>query len=155
MHGIFLVVFLGWNTWKVGHFWIVKNIVFHTLSLKFWYAQEMFQKWSCISMQAPSRAEKKMVKQDIPFFDAVLGAACRNWMKNLIRCLKYLVLLKCFSYFGIFRTIASFIKISLGHSLIIRQIFIKFFRTILEIGVQMSWVQCLTESLLLYIYILQ
>jgi len=37
----------------------------------------------------------------------------------------------------IFRTIASFIKISSGHSLIIK-----------EIGLQMSWDRCLAESLL-------
>ena len=49
--------------------------------------------------------------------------------------------------FEIFRTIASFIKISSGHSLIIKLIFIKFFRTIWEIGGQMSWDQCLAESL--------
>ena len=36
--------------------------------------------------------------------------------------------------FEIFRTIASFIKISSGHSLIIKLIFIKFFRIIWEIG---------------------
>ena len=41
--------------------------------------------------------------------------------------------------FEIFRTIASFIKIPSGHSLIIKLIFIKFFRTIWEIGGQMSW----------------
>jgi hypothetical protein len=33
-------------------------------------------------------------------------------------------------HFEIFRTIASFIKISSGHSLIIKLIFVKFFRTI-------------------------
>jgi len=49
--------------------------------------------------------------------------------------------------FEIFRAIASFIKISTGHSLIIKLIFIKFFRTIWEIGGQMSWDQCLAESL--------
>ena len=52
--------------------------------------------------------------------------------------------------FEIFRTVASFIKISSGHSLIIKLIFIKFFRTIWEIGEQMSRDQCLAESLLLY-----
>ena len=36
--------------------------------------------------------------------------------------------------FEIFRTIASFIKTYSGHSLIIKLNFIKFFRTILEIG---------------------
>jgi len=50
--------------------------------------------------------------------------------------------------FEIFRTIVSFIKISSGHSLIIKLIFIKFFRTIWEIGGQMSWDWCLAESLL-------
>ena len=49
--------------------------------------------------------------------------------------------------FEIFRTIASFIKISSGHSLIIKLIFIKFFRTSWEIGGQMSRDQCLAESL--------
>jgi hypothetical protein len=49
--------------------------------------------------------------------------------------------------FEIFRTIASFIKISSGHYLIIKLIFIKFFRTIWEIGEQMSWNWCLAESL--------
>ena len=38
----------------------------------------------------------------------------------------------------IVRTIASFIKISSGHSLIIKLILIKFFRTISEIGGQIS-----------------
>ena len=47
----------------------------------------------------------------------------------------------------IVRTIASFIKISSGHSLIIKLIFIKFFRTISEIGGQISWNQHLAESL--------
>jgi hypothetical protein len=40
---------------------------------------------------------------------------------------------QCFSYivdFEIFRTIANFIKISSGHSLIIKLIYIKFFRKI-------------------------
>ena len=46
-----------------------------------------------------------------------------------------------------FRTIVSFIKISSGHSLIIKLIFIKFFRTIWKIGGQMSWDQCLAESM--------
>ena len=50
--------------------------------------------------------------------------------------------------FEIIRTIASFIKISSGHSLIIKLIFIKFFRTIGEIGGQMSWDQCIAESLI-------
>ena len=50
--------------------------------------------------------------------------------------------------FEIFRTIASFIKISSGHSLMIKLIFIKFFRIIWEIGGQMSWDQHLAESLL-------
>jgi len=50
-------------------------------------------------------------------------------------------------HFEIFRTIASFIKISSGHSLIIKLIFIKFLRTIWEIGGQMSWHRCLAESL--------
>ena len=36
--------------------------------------------------------------------------------------------------FEIFRTISSFTKISSGHSLIIELFFIKFFRTIREIG---------------------
>jgi len=45
--------------------------------------------------------------------------------------------------FEIFRISASFIKISL----IIKLIFIKFFRTIWEIGGQMSWDRCLAESL--------
>jgi hypothetical protein len=49
--------------------------------------------------------------------------------------------------FEIFRTIVSFIKISSGHSLIIKLIFIKFFRTIWKIGGQMSWDQCLAESM--------
>jgi hypothetical protein len=40
--------------------------------------------------------------------------------------------------FEIFRTIVSFIKISSGHSLIIKIIFTKFFRTIEEIGRKMS-----------------
>ena len=51
--------------------------------------------------------------------------------------------------FEIFRTIVSFIKISSGHFLIIKLIFIKFFRTIWEIGRQMSWEWCLAESLLI------
>jgi hypothetical protein len=49
--------------------------------------------------------------------------------------------------FEIFRTIASFINISSWHSLINKLIFIKFFRTIWEIGGQMSWDRCLAESL--------
>jgi hypothetical protein len=51
--------------------------------------------------------------------------------------------------FQIFRTIASFIKISSVHSLIIKPpvIFIKFFWTIWEIGGQMSRDPCLAESL--------
>ena len=49
--------------------------------------------------------------------------------------------------YEIFRTIANFIKISVGHSLLISLIFIKFFRTIGEIGGQMSWDHCLAESL--------
>ena len=40
--------------------------------------------------------------------------------------------------FEIFRTIASFVKISSEHSLIIKLIFIKFFRTCLEMGGKMS-----------------
>jgi hypothetical protein len=47
----------------------------------------------------------------------------------------------------IFRTIASFIKISSGHSLIIKLFFIKFFRTIREISGQMSGGRCLAESI--------
>jgi hypothetical protein len=38
------------------------------------------------------------------------------------------------------------IQISSGHSLIIKVIFIKFYRTIWEIGGQMSWDWCLAES---------
>ena len=49
--------------------------------------------------------------------------------------------------FEISRTIASFIKISSGHSLIIKLIFIKFFRTSWEIGGQMFWDWCLADSL--------
>jgi hypothetical protein len=48
---------------------------------------------------------------------------------------------QCFSYivdFEIFRTIVNFIKISSGHSLIIKLIFIKFFRTISVTDGQMS-----------------
>ena len=40
--------------------------------------------------------------------------------------------------FEIFRTIASFIKIYSGHVLVIKVIFIKFFRTIWEIGGQIN-----------------
>ena len=56
--------------------------------------------------------------------------------------------------FEIFRTIASFMKISSGHILIIKLIFIKFFRTMWEIGEQMSWDWYLAELLdmILYIY---
>ena len=49
--------------------------------------------------------------------------------------------------FEIFKTVARFIKILSGHALIIKLIFIKFFSTIWEIGGQMSWDQCLAESL--------
>ena len=49
--------------------------------------------------------------------------------------------------FEIFRTIASFIKISSGHFFIIKIIIIKFFRIIWEIGGQTSWDRCLAESL--------
>jgi hypothetical protein len=49
--------------------------------------------------------------------------------------------------FGIFRTIASFIKISSGQSLIIKLIIINFFRIIWEIDGQMSRDRCLAESL--------
>jgi hypothetical protein len=57
--------------------------------------------------------------------------------------------------FDIFRTIASFIKISSGHSVIIKIILIKFFRTIWEIGGKMSWDRCQAESLIfIYQYIL-
>ena len=49
--------------------------------------------------------------------------------------------------FEIFRAIASFMKISSGHSLIIKLIFIKIFRTMWEIGGQMSWDWCLAQSL--------
>jgi hypothetical protein len=52
--------------------------------------------------------------------------------------------------FEIFRTIVSFIKISSGHSLIVKLIFIKFFRTIWEIGGQMSCDRCLAELLYRY-----
>jgi hypothetical protein len=48
------------------------------------------------------------------------------------------------------RTIASFIKMSSWHSLKIKLIFIKFFRTIWEIGGQMSWDWWLAESLQKY-----
>ena len=48
-----------------------------------------------------------------------------------------------------FRTAASFLQISSGHSLIIKLIFIKFCRAIWEIPVygQMTWDRCLAESL--------
>jgi len=45
--------------------------------------------------------------------------------------------------FKIFRTRASFIKISSGHSLIIKLILIQFCRTIWEIDGKMSWNRCL------------
>ena len=59
--------------------------------------------------------------------------------------------------FKIFRTIVSFIKISSGQSLIIKLIFIKFFKTVWEIYGQMSWDRCLAEALvngIPYIYAL-
>jgi hypothetical protein len=55
--------------------------------------------------------------------------------------------------FEIFRSIASFVKISSGRSLIIKLIFIKFFKTILEIGGKMSRDQCLAESLHMYLLV--
>jgi hypothetical protein len=48
--------------------------------------------------------------------------------------------------FKIFRTIVSFIKISSGQSLIIKLIFIKFFKTVWEIYGQMSWDRSLAEA---------
>jgi hypothetical protein len=47
----------------------------------------------------------------------------------------------------VYVSIASLIKISSGHSFIIKLISIKFFRSIWEIDGQMSWDGCLTESL--------
>jgi hypothetical protein len=54
--------------------------------------------------------------------------------------------------FEIFRTIASFVKISSGHSLIIKLIFIKFFRTIWKLGGQMSRDWCLADNRFLFKY---
>ena len=48
--------------------------------------------------------------------------------------------------FKIFRTIVSFIKISSGQSLIIKLIFIKFFKTVWETYGQMSWDWSLAEA---------
>jgi len=79
-----------------------------------------------------------------------------KWCKNYCVTYKHVVSTELHIYkfivtvfqldFEIFRTIASFIKISSSHSLINKLIFIKFFGTIWEIGGQMSRDPCLAES---------